>query len=114
MRPRAHGDVDLQRARRLGDIVGVDRLAGDVLVSTVVGSCRSRPALNVLLRPWRRLGVHGSPHANADWRPTRRVAISPLVSWKQRHSRFWAMRRRYPADPRMSLIGAKSCAKAAS
>ena len=45
VRPLALGDVDVQRARRLGDVVDVDRLARHVLGAAVVAARRADAAV---------------------------------------------------------------------
>ena len=92
MGARGHADGDMQRARRFGDIVGIDCGSGDVLVRTVVrdgigdaaGKWGQTPsALAAVRNTIGHRGPKGSdPIASSAPAPTSRVGASPVISWK--------------------------------
>src|SRR5204863_4418346 len=99
----------MQRAGELGQVVHVRGLARHVQVRRLV---RQRGADDGGTRQVDEL-VHGvTPSRAHTLVACAGSASSPRVSSQKRHSRFCATRTRYAALARMSVIGAKSAARA--
>ena len=95
----------MQQPRRLRHVVDIDGGSGDVLVRGIVPLVGRHAALDVGgLQVGRGVLVHQA----ASCRVTVTGAFVPLVSAKNRLSRFFAANWRYAAVARMSVSGVKS------